>query len=173
MLAHSSAVDLRSRLLASFSRARAGTDWLTAPLSPEDQGVQSMPDASPAKWHRAHTTWFWETFLLAPRGVAPFDARWGALFNSYYVALGDRHARPKRGVLSRPTADEVTAYRAEVDARVRAVLAAVSEPELVALAPNCVRLRLRRPQLSRQRSGHLLGSGSLAGTQEGSVPRQR
>ena len=96
---------------------RAETERRAAPLSPEDQVVQSMPDASPTKWHRAHTTWFFEQFLL--KAHAPdyrvFDERFGFLFNSYYVAAGPRHARPERGLITRPDVAEVTAYRAHVD----------------------------------------------------------
>src|SRR5688500_1626004 len=90
-----------------FFEVRARTAMLAAPLSPEDQQLQSMPEASPTKWHLAHTTWFFETFVLAPfaTGYAPYDPRFGLLFNSYYEALGPRHARPKRGVLSRPSSD--------------------------------------------------------------------
>jgi len=98
-----------------FRRVRAATLELAAPLSPEDQVVQSMPDASPAKWHLAHTTWFWETFLLAPSGVAPFDPAYAFLFNSYYEALGERHPRSQRGLLTRPAVNEVRRYRAYVD----------------------------------------------------------
>ncbi len=77
-----------------------------------------MPDASPIKWHRAHTTWFFETFLVQSNDAAykVFDERFAFLFNSYYVAAGPRHARPKRGLITRPNAPEVTAYRAHVDA---------------------------------------------------------
>ncbi len=105
-------------LIERFLSTRRRTEALAAPLSVEDQQLQSMPSCSPTKWHRAHTTWFWETFLLGPRGIAPVDPRWGALFNSYYQALGPSHARPRRGMLSRPSADEVAAYRATVDGRV-------------------------------------------------------
>jgi ergothioneine biosynthesis protein EgtB len=111
-------------LAARFGAVRSRTEALCAPLSPEDMVVQSMPDASPAKWHLAHTTWFFETFLLAQRepGFAPFHPRYAYLFNSYYEAVGPRHARARRGLLTRPSLDEVRAYRAQVDARVRSLL---------------------------------------------------
>jgi ergothioneine biosynthesis protein EgtB len=97
---------------------RAHTLALAAPLSDEDAQLQSMPDASPAKWHLAHTTWFFETLVLLPHlpGYRVFDERWPRLFNSYYESLGPRHARPQRGLLSRPSLAEVKAYRAHVDA---------------------------------------------------------
>ena len=112
-VAQASDVSLVDRFLA----VRALTEQLAAPLSPEDQTVQSMPDASPTKWHLAHTTWFFETFVLRDHvaGYRPFDERWAFLFNSYYEAEGPRHARPRRGMLSRPSLDEVCAYRAYVD----------------------------------------------------------
>ncbi len=125
----------RDALTARFVEARRGTEALAAPLSPEDQSLQSQPDSSPTKWHRAHTTWFFETFALAPRGVAPFDPRYGFLFNSYYEAVGPRHARPRRGLLSRPSCEEVTEYRRAVDGRVVEMLASASEADLAALAP--------------------------------------
>jgi ergothioneine biosynthesis protein EgtB len=116
--------DLRSTSIEAFREVRAETERRAAPLSAEDQVVQSMPDASPTKWHRAHTTWFFEQFLLAPHGdgYRPFDERFGFLFNSYYVAAGPRHARPKRGLITRPSSQEVAAYRAHVDAEVEKLI---------------------------------------------------
>ena len=106
-------------MLPELLRAtRARSLALAAPLSAEDAQLQSMPDASPAKWHLAHATWFFETLVLLPflAGYRVFDERWPRLFNSYYESLGPRHARPQRGLLSRPSLDEVLAYRAHVDA---------------------------------------------------------
>jgi ergothioneine biosynthesis protein EgtB len=94
-----------------------------------------MPLASPTKWHRAHTTWFFEEFVLAPNGVAPLDERSRYRWNSYYDAVGPRHARPQRGLLSRPSCDEVAAYRRAVDARVMALLARLDADAVAALAP--------------------------------------
>src|SRR5688572_8529781 len=106
----------------AYRAVRETTLRLIAPLSPEDAAIQSMPDASPAKWHLAHTTWFFETFVLAPHvaGYRAFDPAYGYLFNSYYNAIGERHPRPERGMLSRPSLDEVRAYRAHVDAAIGA-----------------------------------------------------
>ena len=96
----------RARWIEAFRRVRGETERRAAPLSAEDQAIQSMPDASPTKWHRAHTTWFFETFLIQPNnpGYKVFDERFAFLFNSYYVAAGPRHARPKRGLITRPNA---------------------------------------------------------------------
>jgi len=107
-----------------YRAVRARTEALAAKLSPEDQQVQSMADASPAKWHRAHTSWFFETFLLLPHlpGYRAFDGRYSHLFNSYYEAVGARIARASRGLLTRPTADEIGAYRAHVDSAMQALL---------------------------------------------------
>jgi len=109
--------DTQLELLAAYRQVRARTEALAAPLSPEDQGLQSMPDASPTKWHRAHTTWFFETFVLVPHApwYRSFDAAFGFLFNSYYEAVGPRYPRPARGLLSRPDAATVAAYRQQVD----------------------------------------------------------
>ncbi len=124
-------VDRGADLQERYRAVRAATAALAAPLSVEDQVVQTMPDASPTKWHLAHTSWFFETFVLARRGYAPFHERWGYLFNSYYEGVGARVARPRRGLLSRPTVAEVLEHRAHVD---RAMLD-VLESDLGALAP--------------------------------------
>jgi ergothioneine biosynthesis protein EgtB len=100
-----------------FLATRRLTLNLAAPLSDADATIQPFPDASPAKWHLAHTSWFFETFVLRDHvpGYQAFDERWAFLFNSYYEAEGPRHARPRRGMLSRPSLDEARAYRAHVD----------------------------------------------------------
>ena len=108
---------VRAHWRMEFRRVRADTEARAAHLSAEDQIVQSMADASPAKWHRAHVTWFFEQFLLVPHdpGYRIFDERFPFLFNSYYVAAGPRHARPQRGLITRPDGADVAAYRAHVD----------------------------------------------------------
>src|SRR5947207_2612262 len=94
----------RVDLLARFQSVRDFSEALAAPLTPEDQTIQSMPDVSPTKWHLAHVTWFFETFMLQPHapGYRAFHPRYGYLFNSYYETVGERHPRPRRGLLSRP-----------------------------------------------------------------------
>ncbi len=122
----------RATWIEAFREVRAETERRAAPLSAEDQVIQSMPDTSPTKWHRAHTTWFFEQFLLVPNveGYRPFDPRFAFLFNSYYVAAGPRHARPKRGLITRPSVAEVAAYRAHVDAAVETLVAEVASAKL-------------------------------------------
>ena len=111
-----------STLGHAYARIRQRTEELTAPLSAEDQTIQSMTDASPAKWHRAHTTWFFETFLLVPHSpdYTVFHPDFNFLFNSYYEAVGARHERPRRGMITRPGIAEIAAYRAHVDAAMQA-----------------------------------------------------
>ncbi|HSU06645.1 MAG TPA: ergothioneine biosynthesis protein EgtB [Acetobacteraceae bacterium] len=107
-----------------YQQVRQHTERLAAALSPEDQCVQSMPDASPAKWHRAHITWFFEEFVLGPHlpGYRVFDPDFRFLFNSYYEAVGPRHPRPIRGLLTRPPVKRITEYRAHVDAAMQQLL---------------------------------------------------
>ncbi|MBK8256550.1 MAG: ergothioneine biosynthesis protein EgtB [Polyangiaceae bacterium] len=109
--------DHRETLRSAYRQVRSTTTRLCEPLSAEDYVVQSMPDASPAKWHLAHTTWFFETFLLQPEcpGYKPYHPAFAVLFNSYYQGVGPQFSRPRRGLLSRPTVEEVLNYRREVD----------------------------------------------------------
>ncbi|HEU5102880.1 MAG TPA: ergothioneine biosynthesis protein EgtB [Roseiflexaceae bacterium] len=110
------AADART-LAAQYRAVRGFTETLCEPLATEDYIIQSMPDVSPTKWHIAHTSWFFETFLLSPAlpGYQPFHERFSYLFNSYYNAVGDRWSRPQRGLLSRPTVAEIYDYRRYID----------------------------------------------------------
>jgi len=111
-------------LLKRYQTVRQQTMQLVAPLSAEDAAAQSMTEASPAKWHLAHTTWFFEQFLLGrDSAYVPYDARWHFLFNSYYQSVGPMHARPQRGMLTRPSLDEVCAYRHAIDERMAELIA--------------------------------------------------
>lgn len=107
-----------------YCAVRSRTEALAAPLGPEDQVVQSMPDCSPTKWHRAHTTWFFEEFVLGPHvaGHEPVDPGYRYLFNSYYEAVGARQPRPRRGMITRPTVDQVAEYRRRVDEAVLSLI---------------------------------------------------
>ena len=115
----------REGLAARYDRVRRRSQALASPLSAEDQTIQSMADASPTKWHLAHTTWFFETMILSAfeAGYTSFDPAYRYLFNSYYESLGARHPRPQRGLLTRPSCDEITRYRAHVDALMPAFIA--------------------------------------------------
>ncbi|WP_316164430.1 MULTISPECIES: ergothioneine biosynthesis protein EgtB [unclassified Bradyrhizobium] len=128
---------LAGRLTEAYLAVRGETERRAAPLSPEDQVIQSMPDASPAKWHRAHTTWFFEQFVLGEhcRGYTPFHADYAFLFNSYYVSAGPRHTRGERGLITRPGVAEVTAYRRHVDAAMVDFLGSADTATLTAVAP--------------------------------------
>jgi ergothioneine biosynthesis protein EgtB len=135
----SARVELHDR----YGQVRDLTEALAAPLSDEDQVVQSMADVSPTKWHRAHTTWFFETFLLSPRrvGYEPFDPAYAYLFNSYYEAVGPRHPRPQRGLLSRPSVAEIARYRRHVDGAMHSLI-----DECDADAAELIRLGLHHEQ---------------------------
>ena len=124
-------------LVDEFRRVRNMTTRLVAPLTAEDCALQAMPDASPAKWHLAHTSWFYETFLLTRFDPAhePLNPEYAYLFNSYYNAVGAQYARPKRGLLSRPSLDDVFDYRRAVDDRLAALLERASRDALAQIAP--------------------------------------
>jgi len=127
----------RDGLLRGYRTVRQLTETLAAPLSPEDQAIQSMDDASPTKWHRAHVTWFFETFLLQPHqpGYCVFDDHFNYMFNSYYEAVGERHPRPERGILSRPPAETISQYRRYVDAAMVELIGRADEHLLGQIAP--------------------------------------
>jgi len=116
-------------LLERFHDVRSASTALTENLTPEDMMLQSMEDASPAKWHLGHTSWFFETFILREyvEGYSPFDPAYQVIFNSYYVSVGERHARNARGLLSRPSSEEVMTYRAHVDASIDAAYDGLEE----------------------------------------------
>ncbi|MRD46550.1 ergothioneine biosynthesis protein EgtB [Caenimonas koreensis DSM 17982] len=127
----------RHGLLQRFAAVRAHSLAITSGLTPEDQCVQSMPDASPTKWHLAHTSWFFEAVVLSQHaaGYRAFDQRFFHLFNSYYEALGPRHPRAQRGLLTRPAHDEVLAYRMHVDAAMQALIETASHDTWLAAQP--------------------------------------
>ena len=151
-------------LAARYRTVRAATEALVQGLSAEDCALQSMPDASPVKWHLAHTTWFFETFILEARiaGFRPFDPAYRVLFNSYYNGVGARHPRPERGLLSRPGLDEVLAYRRHVDGAMERLL---SEPrlgdELAALVELGVHHEQQHQELVLTDLKHLLSRNPL------------
>jgi len=128
---------LAEDLVDAYLAVRGETERRATPLSPEDQQIQSMPDASPIKWHRAHTTWFFEQFLLIAHcaGYRPFHPDYAFLFNSYYVSAGPRHARAERGHVTRPSAEEIAAYRCHVDSAVVRFFREASADTLKTIAP--------------------------------------
>lgn len=147
-----------------YSTVRSRSVALVAPLSAEDCCAQSMPDASPAKWHLAHTTWFFETFVLETHepGFVPFQPAFRVLFNSYYNGVGAKHPRPQRGLLTRPALDEVLAYRADVDARMAQLLANVQQtPALCALIALGLQHEQQHQELMLTDIQHLLSCNPL------------
>src|SRR6185503_15752658 len=129
--------DLRAELLEKYRSVRAMTESLCEPLETEDYVIQSMPDSSPTKWHLAHTSWFFETFVLEPGTpeYRPIDARYRYLFNSYYYTVGPMHVRPERGFISRPTVKEIYAYRRHVDAGMERFLRDADAQTFARLSP--------------------------------------
>jgi ergothioneine biosynthesis protein EgtB len=126
----------RQALAARYQQVRKSTEALAAPLAVEDYVVQSMPDCSPTKWHLAHVSWFFETFLLKTYSpdYQPRDPQYAYLFNSYYNAAGDKYPRPQRGLISRPTVGEVYEYRRHVDEQVLDLLECAATEDLAKLA---------------------------------------
>ena len=127
----------RAHAVERYAAVRAFSEQLCAPLAINDYVVQTILDVSPAKWHLAHVSWFFETSLLVPNrsGYRPCHPDYGYLFNSYYEAVGSRYPRPERGLLSRPTVAEVYAYRAHVDEAMRALIPALDDATWARLAP--------------------------------------
>jgi ergothioneine biosynthesis protein EgtB len=155
----------RARALAArYREVRSHTEHLAAPLSPEDQTVQSMPDVSPTKWHRAHTTWFFETFLLERHVPAyrAFHPAYGFLFNSYYEALGSRHPRPQRGLLSRPGVHQIARYRDHVDQGMARLLMSEERPEVLDLVELGLHHEQQHQELLLMDAKHVLSCNPLA-----------
>ena len=151
-------------LAARFAAVRALSLALAAPLTPEDQQVQTMADVSPTKWHLAHTSWFFETFLLQPllTGYRLFHPRYGYLFNSYYEAVGPRHERARRGDLSRPSLGEILDYRAHVDAGMNRLLASEASDHAVALIELGLHHEQQHQELILMDIKHVFGCNPLA-----------
>ncbi|MBC7858216.1 MAG: DinB family protein, partial [Burkholderiaceae bacterium] len=149
--------------LARYRAVRQDSLRLAEPLTDEDCGAQSMPDASPVKWHLAHTTWFFETFILErmePRFV-PFHPAFRVLFNSYYNGVGEKHPRPQRGLLTRPSLAQVSRYRADVDARVVRLLERDAGAELIALLTLGLEHEQQHQELMLTDVKHLLAQNPL------------
>jgi len=151
------------QLLARYNAVRKHTLALAEPLSDEDCGAQSMPDASPIKWHLAHTTWFFETFILErmERDFAPFHPAFRILFNSYYNGIGEKHPRAQRGLLTRPGMAQVRAYRADVDARIARLAASAPSADLNMLLTLGMQHEQQHQELMLTDVKHLLAQSLL------------
>jgi ergothioneine biosynthesis protein EgtB len=152
-----------NELLSRYDEVRGFTEALATPLSAEDQTVQTMPDVSPTKWHRAHTTWFFETFVLADHlpGYTPLDPTYNFLFNSYYEAVGPRHARPERGLLSRPGVAEIGLYRAAVDEAMHVLFDHELAPRGASLIELGINHEQQHQELLLMDIKHVLGTNPL------------
>ncbi len=166
----------RGELAATLGRVRAFTEALARPLAPEDQVVQTMPDVSPTKWHLAHTSWFFETFVLpsADPAYEAFDPAYATLFNSYYNGVGEQWPRPRRGLLSRPTVAEILGYRRHVDDALERLLASGPEAAVRSVAP-IIELGINHEEQHQELlltdCKHVLGSNPLLPTyRETAVP---
>jgi ergothioneine biosynthesis protein EgtB len=157
------AAEVLPRLRDRYQAIRRATEALAAPLSAEDCAIQSMPDCSPTRWHLAHTTWFFETFLLGKweRRYRPFDPAFAYLFNSYYNAVGDQFPRDRRGLLSRPGLEDVLRYRQHVDAAMDALLADRRDPELAAVLELGLHHEQQHQELILTDIKHVLGCNPL------------
>ena len=162
-----------NELLKRYQNVRGRTQSLAAPLSAEDMVVQSMPDASPAKWHMAHTTWFFETFLLSENvpGYTPFDPTFGYLFNSYYEAVGPRHPRPQRGLMTRPGVDQVMAYRNYVDQHMERLLQSALPDEVSSLIELGLAHEEQHQELLLMDILHLFSTSSLKPAYDAQWPK--
>ena len=160
-------------LAGRYLQVRDLTEALAAPLSAEDQTVQSMPDVSPTKWHRAHTTWFFETFLLGPQlpGYREFHPGFAYLFNSYYENLGARHPRPQRGLLSRPGVVEIGRYRQHADAAMLDMLDADLTEDIAWLVDLGLHHEQQHQELLLMDIKHVLSLNSLRPAYRPSRPR--
>src|SRR5260221_14179973 len=162
-----------SMLAERYRAVRSFTAALAAPLSEEDSVVQSMPDASPAKWPLAHTTWFFETFILARRdpGRTPFHPAFRVLFNSYYNSVGDKHPRPQRGLLSRPSLEEVLAYRGAVEREIAGLVeSGALAPELLALVDLGIEHEQQHQELVLTDLKHMLSCNPLKPAYQKNLP---
>ncbi|MBW4660502.1 MAG: ergothioneine biosynthesis protein EgtB [Drouetiella hepatica Uher 2000/2452] len=156
-----------------YQQVRSWSEKICQPLETEDYVIQTMPDVSPPKWHLAHTTWFFETFLLVPHlpGYEVFHPRYGYLFNSYYETIGQRHPRPQRGLLSRPTVPEVYQYRAYVDEAMKALLKEIGDrPDLKPLVELGLHHEQQHQELLLTDIKHILALNPLRPTYRADLP---
>ena len=163
---------------ARYTAVRARSEALAAPLAVEDQCIQTIAEVSPTKWHLAHVSWFFETFLLGPylEGYREFHPRFGYLFNSYYYQVGQMHPRPRRGLLSRPTVAEILAYRHHVDAHMHELLARPDHPERAEILRRCevgLHHEQQHQELILTDIKHVLGSNPLYPAYDEGLPRRR
>jgi ergothioneine biosynthesis protein EgtB len=155
-----------------YQQIRQLSVWICQPLSTEDYVLQTMPDVSPPKWHLAHTTWFFETFLLIPNlaNYRVFHPQFGYLFNSYYESIGQRHPRPQRGLLSRPTVEAIYAYRAYVDEAMQAFLETKIDDSVTALVQLGLHHEQQHQELLLTDIKHILATNPLRPAYRSDLP---